>query len=258
MILTKRVDRFLEPVLIVGFHHAGTRLLARFLYDLGVFQAMSRKTHEWKYIQELNTRLLPGWNDPESVRMFQAERISPALFRLQVAFQLLLRGYRGGQPWGHKDPRTCATLPAWLYAFPKASVVHIVRDPFDVLGTLAPAYARFTPEGKVPQESLAYWGEVWIAYTDKVLAWMPKARKSAQVRFEDLCQQPKQELSRVVLALGLEQQVSSVESIDTGIIQSSKVGVYKQWLANRKLDVGQLEQLKPVVSNYRRIFGYGA
>ena len=41
---------------------------------------------------------------------------------------------KSGQPinWGWKDPRTTITFPIWLQVFPKAKILHILRNGVDV------------------------------------------------------------------------------------------------------------------------------
>jgi hypothetical protein len=248
-------DLFASPIFIVGFHHSGTRLLAQLLHNYGVFQVVDRPTYEWGYIQNLNSTILPEWNIPEAVRNFDGEtgarHISPG-----AIFDMLQRkGYKREQYWLHKDPRTCATLSAWLCAFPEAKVVHIVRDPLDVLGTLPDDYTGFTPEKKSPQEALPFWADLWTSYLENVLKAAPQAKKFVEIRFEDLQSRPEREIARLVGALGLPDVPGS---LDTKGIQAGKVGIYKKWIADGRLDTKAVELMKIVLGEYRKKYGYDA
>ncbi len=248
-------DLFPSPIFIVGFHHSGTRLLAQLLHNYGIFQVVDRPTYEWGYIQNLNSTILPGWNLPEAVRNFDGEtgarHISPA-----AIFDMLQRqGYKREQYWLHKDPRTCATLSAWLRAFPEAYVIHIIRDPLDVLGTLSGDYSGFSPERKSPQEELPFWADLWTSYLEKVLKAAPQAKKFVEVRFEDLQSQPVEEIARLVGILGLP---AIPRPLDTTEIQAGKVGIYKKWIADGKLDMKAVELMKIVLGKYRNQYAYGA
>lgn len=247
-----QVNYFAKPVIIVGFHHSGTRLLAQLLHHKGVFQIADRPTYEWGFVQGMNCVLLPGWNNAEAVRKFDPARGLVYLSHVAIADLLQRAGYRNNQPWGHKDPRTCATLPAWLAVFPQASVVHIIRDPLDVLGTLPGEYAEYTPGGKLPQQDLPFWSGLWSAYTDQIVKWGRKAVKFVEVRFEDLCAQPAQELDRIVQGLGLEGGLPP----DITSIKPGKVGIHRQWIAEGRLDFEGVEELKIMLAPYRQQYGY--
>lgn len=245
-------NEFFQPVFIVGFHHSGTRLLAQLLRQFGVFQVVDRPTYEWGYIQNLNTTILPGWNDPRAVREFDAELGSHQISLEDVFYLLSRNGYQDGQSWAHKDPRTCATLPAWLKVFPQARVVHIIRDPLDVLGTISDEYSIFTPGGEIPQRALPFWAELWRSYIDKVLACAPQVRNFAEMRFEDMYNRPLQELERITRALDLR----NGKPVDTSGIQPGKIGIHKKWIADGKLDPDEVERLRTSLADYRKKYAY--
>ncbi|MCX6641678.1 MAG: glycosyltransferase [bacterium] len=246
-------DVLFTPVLIVGFHHAGTRLISQFLQDMGVFQVVDRQTSIWGYIQDLNTEILPGWNDPQALRSFDHHEGSFKISPLQIADLLVKKGYHGNTLWGHSDPRTCATLDAWLEAFPSASVVHIMRDPLDVLGTLPEDYAKFTPGNHLPQEDLPFWADLWMAYLERILAAAPGAEKFIELRFEDLCLQPRLEMLRLAHDLGLPDN----NSVKLDGIKSGKIGIHAKWIEEGRLDPTDVELLKVVLGDYRQRYGYG-
>lgn len=247
-----RVQRFLSPVFIVGFHHSGTRLIAKLLRDLGVFQVVNRTTFEWGEVQDLNEKICPKWHDPDAVRQIEL-RSAVSISRWRIGRLLWERGYRGSQVWGHKDPRTCVTLPVWLRAFPDASIVHIVRDPLDVLGTLGPNYSPFTRGSVLPQEDLPGWGELWKAYIDAVENSGSNARTFVNVRFEDLCSEPKAEMNRIAAALDL---TCSLHDVEEERVRSDKTGIHKQWISAGKLDSRSVSELESQLRDYRRRYRY--
>lgn len=244
---------FFKPIFIAGFHNSGTGLLAKLLRQMGVFQVVDRQAFEWGYIQDLNSSILPEWNNPEAVRGFDPQRCPSQISPLEIGEMLKEYGYNNDQPWGHKDPRTCATLGAWLEAFPQARVVHIVRDPVDVLGTLPAEYDKFTPEGKLPQKALSFWGDLWMAYTDRILQAADKARKFVEVKFEDLCLHP----HHILLNLAHTLNLSEGKTVDLESIQPGNVGIHRQWILQGKLDVMSVDRLKSQLKDYRGKYGYG-
>jgi glycosyltransferase involved in cell wall biosynthesis len=240
------------PVLIVGFHHAGTRLIAKFLQDMGIYQVVDRQTYEWGYIQDLNTQMLPEWYDPQAVRSFDPHEGSFHISPLQIADLLLKSGYQGDRPWGHKDPRTCATLESWLEVFPSARVIHIMRDPLDVLGTLPAEYSKFTPEKCLPQQDLSHWTDLWMAYLERTLSAAPKAEKFIELRFEDLCGQPRLEMLRLAHDLDLP----DIKQVAIDNIKSGKIGIHKKWIEEGRLESDDVEILKLVLRDYRARYRY--
>ena len=247
-----RVGPFSKPILIIGFHNSGARLLAKLLKEMGVFQVVDRQSFEWGYIQDLNSSILPKWNDPEAIRRLDSRQDIFHLSTSEIAEMLEEYGYNNDQPWGHKDPRNCVTLGVWLAAFPEAKVVHIVRDPVDALGTLAAEYDEFTPEGKLPQKALSFWGDLWMAYTDSILQTADKAKRFVEIRFEDLCLHP----HHVLLNLAHMLNLSEGKTVNLESIQPGKVGIHRQWILQGKLDVMSVDRLKIQLKDYRRKYGY--
>lgn len=242
---------FRTPLLIVGFHHSGTRLIAKLLDDAGVFQVANTPSHEWTYIQRVNDKLLKAWNDPVQVRSFVPR--PDGIDVPELAATLGIAGYDGSTPWLQKDPRTCATLPQWLEQFPEAKVLHIVRDPLDVLGTLREPYARFTPGGVLPQEDLIFWGDLWNSYIEKIRGCMGTAKVFLELRYEDLVADPATLTKQVLQALGWEELHPSGSETE---IQRGRTGLYQKWIEDSRLDPIELEKLELVVGGYRRLYGY--
>ena len=246
-----RMDRILAspafdaPVVICGFHHSGTRLLAQMLEAIGVFQHCNSPTHEWSYIQHLNTMLLPGWMDPEAIDAYAPTAARTVLDRERLALRIAAAGYMGYEPWGQKDPRNSITADAWLELFPNARLINIVRDPMDVLGTLPADYSRFSPSGERPQDAPAFWGELWNAYTRKTRAAMDRAGRAVEVRFQDLCDQPVDTMRRIVDALGLDCSVQAQDFEPLNILPA-KVGAHQAWMADGRLGEAEAQTLRRI------------
>ncbi len=240
-------DAFGAPVIICGFHHSGTRLLAQMLEAIGVFQHVNSPTHEWSYIQHLNTMLLPGWMDPDAIDAFLPDAAREVLSCERLALRIAASGYMGYEPWGQKDPRNSVTADAWLELFPDARLINIVRDPMDVLGTLPADYARFSPSGERPQNAPQFWGELWNAYTRKTRAAMDRGGRAVEVRFDALCNEPVETTRRIVEALGLDCSVQA-QDFEALNIMPAKVGAYRAWMEEGRLGEAEAEILRRVTS----------
>ena len=234
---------FQRPVIICGFHHSGTRVLAQALQNAGVFQKMNTPSLEWTYVQWLNTVMLPGWTDVEAIRSFDPAAAGAFISQGDLAFRLAAAGYGGQAPWAHKDPRNSVTAGAWLKAFPGSRIVHITRQPADVLGTLPARYARYSPDGKLPQQTLDFWSGLWTAYLDATRAAMADAAHSIEVTFEDLCREPEAVMDGIAKALDLDARLSAEDIAGLGL-NPEKIGEHRLWIDRGQLDGADLARLE--------------
>src|SRR5205807_641022 len=60
-----------------------------------------------------------------------------------------------GGRWGWKEPRTTLFAPAWLEIFPKARIVHVVRDPQAAASSIRERELKFQAAGDPPTPNLA-------------------------------------------------------------------------------------------------------
>jgi hypothetical protein len=155
---------------------------------------------------QLNSILEPGCMDPARLGGTQGEAglLSPE----RLAWRMALAGLAPGQTWGFKDPRNGLNAEAWLEAFPKARIVNLIRDPVATLGTLPEVYDQFTPTGAGPLTRTRCWMDLWEGYVQGARRGMAKAEAAVEVRFEDLCANPPEVLSRIGSALGLRTLVT--------------------------------------------------
>lgn len=237
---------FNAPVIICGFHHSGTRLLARLMAEIGVFQRINTFQYEWSFANQLNTLLAPGCMDParaETLRdpeMVSAERL---------AFRLAMAGLEAGVAWGFKDPRNCLTASAWLKAFPNARVLHIVRDPVATLGSLPDGYDRFVRLDQERPTAIRFWIQLWEQYVQGARDAMARAAASIEIRFEDLCQDPIGTLERIVEGLGLDLKVEPQRLRDVQI-ETGKTALRHQLREEGRLSPGDLQALETLGERY--------
>ena len=193
---------FQRPVVICGFHHSGTRLLARQFAALGVRQRVNLYQYEWTYVVQLNSILEPGCMDPD--RIGAGGEAPSILSPRRLAFRMALEGLEPGQTWGSKDPRNGLTAGAWLKAFPGARIVHLLRDPVATIGTLPAEYQRFVRTEAERPTPIDFWIDLWRAYVEGAREAMAGAPQSIEIRFEDLCSDPEGVLAAVSGCLGID------------------------------------------------------
>ena len=110
---------------------------------------------------------------------------------LAAAVQDHVRARTGKRLWAEKTPRNIRVIGKFVEAFPEAMVIHIVRDPRDVLLSLA-------RRGKPLLEA----AETWIASTAAIAPHRRNPRL-LEVRYEDLCREPDATLARICAFLGV-------------------------------------------------------
>ena len=234
---------FHRPVIICGFHHSGTRLLARQLEVAGIRQRINQYQYEWNYVIQLNTILEPGCMDG---RLGAGGDYPGLLSPQRLAFRMALAGLEPGQTWGFKDPRNGLTAKAWLKAFPRARMVNLMRDPVATLGTLPAIYDQFAPAGADATRA-RFWVDLWEGYVRRTRQAMAKAEASIEVRFEDLCANPPRVLDRIGASLGLAALVNP-ERLAEIPVEAGKADLREQ--VRQQLSQEVLEALEALGRRY--------
>ena len=150
-----------SPLVVIGMHRSGTRLLAEVLAKLGVFmgadvQADSESISFMLINEEILHRCGAFWSEPMSAHFLLAEpeAAEHLAATAREALAARLEKYVGPSGWhretspekwpvfGWKDPRNTFTLPVWKQVFPSLRTIHIVRHGVDVAASLARRHAQ--------------------------------------------------------------------------------------------------------------------
>jgi len=150
-----------SPIVVIGMHRSGTRLLAEILDKLGVFMGADRQADsESVAFMLINEGILHQcgafWSEPMSAHFVLAQPDAVELFAANASEALAsqLEKYAGPSGWhldsspnelpafGWKDPRSTFTLPVWKQVFPNLRTIHIVRHGVDVAASLARRHAQ--------------------------------------------------------------------------------------------------------------------
>jgi len=150
-----------SPILVIGMHRSGTRLLAQVLEKLGVFmgtdqQADSESVTFLRINEAIYHQCGAFWSEPMSAHfvLAQPELVEPLAARALEALdaQLTIYAAKSGlcagsaaeeaPLFGWKDPRNTFTLPVWRTVFPNLRAIHIVRHGVDVAASLARRHAE--------------------------------------------------------------------------------------------------------------------
>src|SRR5262245_5100515 len=145
-----------SPIVVIGMHRSGTRVVVDVLDKLGVFMGADRQgdgesvsfmhINEWLFHQ-----CGAFWSEPMSAHFMLSEpevvEQLAASTRETVAAQIAQ--FVGPANWhleasaaplpafGWKDPRNTFTLPVWREVFPNLRAIHIIRHGVDVAASLA-------------------------------------------------------------------------------------------------------------------------
>ena len=150
-----------SPLVVIGMHRSGTRLLVEILDKLGVFMGADRQADsESVAFMLINERILHQcgafWSEPMSAHFMLAEPDAAEKLAASAreALAAQLEKYTGPSGWhlkaspkewpafGWKDPRNTFTLPVWKQVFPNLRTIHIVRHGVDVAASLARRHAE--------------------------------------------------------------------------------------------------------------------
>ncbi len=162
---------------------------------------------------------------------------------------MAMAGLQEGGTWGFKDPRNGLTAEAWLKAFPKARVLHIVRDPMAALGTLPEAYDRFVQLDEQRPTRTRFWIDLWEEYVRRARRAMGAVESSAEIRFEDLCKDPAGTLAQAVGALGLGLAVEGAMLQDVAV-ETGKADLRARLRAEGGLAPADLKALEGLADAY--------
>jgi hypothetical protein len=218
-----------EPVLIVGVHSSGTSIVSEILHRSGLFLRANERHYESRFFSIfVNDILIMGgkgnWSrlpimDIETVMSF-VETVGMFVRKYWIA-DYLQWGYDGVSQWGFKDPRLCVLLPLYLEIFPKAKVVHILRNPDDVALSLCN-----TPKGGVVKKHpFSYWKKFIKVHTGRVLKYADKCHAYHRLTYEDFCRKSVETTKLLFDFLDLEFTEHTVESLSK--VNTSRIGTYK-------------------------------
>jgi len=156
-------ERLLQasPLVVIGMHRSGTRLLVDVLDRLRVFMGADRQADaESVAFMLINEGILHQcgafWSEPMSAHFMLAEpdAVKQIAVSVREALAAQLEQYAGPSGWhlqasardvpvfGWKDPRNTFTLPVWKQVFPNLRTLHIIRHGVDVAASLARRHAQ--------------------------------------------------------------------------------------------------------------------
>ncbi len=257
----------MQPIIVIGMHRSGSSLLVKVLQELGVFMGNDfEENNESMFFNKINDWMLlqagASWDNPENFNYisndFKALMVEIIENRLKT---IHLKKYLGSKKrslndsafiWGWKDPRNTFTLDVWKEIFPKARIIHIYRNPVDVINSLIKREAsKITVTGnptktglkkklfgyKLPQERLFYHSfksldkqaafVMWKEYVEKALK-VEKSSNTLNISYENLIENPLETCNAISAFCNIEIEHKNLESLVQGFDQSRKFAFIKE------------------------------
>lgn len=198
-----------HPIIVIGMHRSGTSLVAKILFELGIHIGDELDIHnESVCFKNINRKLLQTqnshWAKPEPFvsrlgsRTFVEKNTKCAIHLLNQWIEIYGKA-NDNQFWGWKDPRNTLTLPVWLKVFPRARVIHIIRNGIDVALSLhrreIRRYLRPSKEKRMLPPTIAGGYRLWEKYLKTGLGLQPYCTDWISIKYEDFLSNPKKEIN---------------------------------------------------------------
>jgi len=143
------------PIIIVGMHRSGTTMISKILEQLGIFMGKYKDINsEALFFQKFNELIFiqfnASWDNPYNFQFkdpaFHDFLVEAATKYLKSIRRIQFLGISAGLKykdlrqldflWGWKDPRNVFTLDLWFDIFENAKVIHVYRNPIDIMSSL--------------------------------------------------------------------------------------------------------------------------
>ncbi len=257
----------MQPIIVIGMHRSGSSLLVKVLQELGVFMGSDfEENNESMFFNKINDWMLfqagASWDNPENFnyisndfKALMAEIVENRLNTIHLK-KYLGNGKRSLNEsdfiWGWKDPRNTFTLDVWKEIFPEARIIHIYRNPVDVISSLIKREAsKITVTGnptktgikkkyfgfKLPQERLFYHSfksldiqaayNMWKEYVEKALK-VEKSSSTLNISYENLIENSLETCNAISTFCNIDKEHKNLERLVQGFDQSRKFAFTKE------------------------------
>lgn len=191
----------MDPIIIGGNGHSGTRLFAEILIECDVFMGIAGISYA-RDSKDLNIRgLMNRWVKPYLLGLSEKDTVKmKSEFERRIRFLLPFRS----KPWGFKNPRSMFLLPMYWELYPNLKFIHVIRDGRDMcFGNPfvdTPTYWSFISEEDArllsPEERMM---KFWGTSNRRVQDFGNKKLRNRYlpIRFEDICDHPESEIRRI-------------------------------------------------------------
>ena len=258
--------KFQNQIIVIGMHRSGTSMLVDILEKLGVFMGADQEANKESLFFNLSNvwimnQSYASWDNPENIlylSKFAKKTITEIiLHRIKSAKRKAYFGdslqerkdfFRIRSIWGWKDPRNTFTIDIWKEIFPEHQIIHLYRNPVDVVNSLV--YRERSRIGKrkkmfgtglqqkyfgckLPKRKLFYPSfkirsfegvfDIWKQYVRKAFSLKKDDPNGIiHLRFEDIIDSPQKSAADLAGFLEIELKDESMISINKLINKKRK------------------------------------
>lgn len=143
----------MKPVIVIGMHRSGTSLMVKILEQLGVFMGADQEyNNESIFFIWMNKWILKqantSWDNIGNYQYLSDEAKKTLITILKSRISSYHKKKYFGKNmkhcsffnsdflWGWKDPRNTITIDIWKKIFKSVKIIHIYRNPIDVINSL--------------------------------------------------------------------------------------------------------------------------
>jgi hypothetical protein len=119
-------------------------------------------------------------------------------------------------------------LPLYLSIFPKATVIHIERNPNDVAASLTGKYKA----GVGVLDDFDHWKALTEAYNHRVLEYADKCTAYYPISYEDFCTHPKEQTKLLFEFLTLA--FTPITEKLLAKVTPNRIGSYQRWQESKQ------------------------
>jgi hypothetical protein len=237
-----------DPIIVIGADSSGTTMLVRILEQCDVCMGSRLASNYWGE-PEIFFKTINGFTDAfrfkvpipsnwETIVAAHRNQIHD-ICRNELALRYYQAGYHGGK-WGFKDPRNTFTAPVFLDIYPKAVILHIIRDGLDVAESRmrAPNFRR---------ENIMEWMEWWQEVVSIGRRYKTVDCNYEEIRYEDICLHEPRAIDLLARITDLEG--SNVQNIIKKIAKPGRMSKLQNDL--------QTVRTSQAVTDLRKSLGYG-
>jgi len=243
----------MNPVVVIGMHRSGTSLIVDILEKLGVFMGADQEHNkESLFFIDINKWILhqsqARWDNPDNYNYLSdeaKETLIPIISNRLKSYhrKRYWKNFNGqnsfsniGFYWGWKDPRNTFTQDIWKKIFGELKLIHIYRNPVDIIGSLIlretinkPNINNPTRTGikkklfglKLPDRKLflqsfrcsTYSGcfSLWKEYVNRAMNYSEDTSKIIHISYEELISSPREIIKNISVFLSLPETAISTE-----------------------------------------------
>lgn len=216
-------------ILVVGVGRSGTSLLQSMLAAHSLVHAVPETSYLRRYVFANGRVKAPSGDD--ELLAFRVPSLIAHEYQGRISRRELFSHYVDVVSHGHKhalvvdkDPRLVEYLPLVFTAFSSVSVVHIYRDPRDVL------VSKKNADWSKGRSLLSYLVASWVQLRDAEKA--SRAGSVISVKYENLIVDPETELRRLSAEVGVPFDAGMLRHTDAAarLVQDAELGWKKETL----------------------------